>query len=164
MNIKEWFGSLQTRERYLLIGGTLVLLLLGLYVLFWEPLASDLEKLRTQDAASASQLIWMQQAQNEIRSLKGNRRTPNVDLRTSLISAVERTANSNRIRAQVKRMEPQGKKKISVEFTAVSFDQLISWLGELETRYGAKVVQFYSTQTDKPGRVDARVILTREAS
>ncbi|MGV6858510.1 MAG: type II secretion system protein GspM [bacterium] len=162
MNIKDWFGSLQARERYLLVGGSLVLLLLALYILFWEPLGNQVDKLRKQDAAMASQLNWMHSAQAEIRNLKGNTRTPSIDLRTSLISAVERTANARGIRGQVKRMEPQGRGKISVEFTGVGFDQLTQWLGQLESGYGAKTTQFHSTQSDKPGRVDARVILTRE--
>ncbi len=164
MNITQWFTSLQTRERYLLGAGSITLILLALYLLLWEPLKTDIAKLRVQDNASGSALTWMHNAQTELQGLKHNQHQPNIDLKTSLITAVEQSATSKGIRGQIKRIEPQGQQKISVELTLVGFDQLMTWVSFLESRYGTKVVQFHSTQTEKTGLVDARIILTREAS
>lgn len=160
--MKEWFNSLQARERYLLLGSTFILIVLMVYLWVLEPVSNQLKQLRTSVNSGESQIVWMQNASAEARSLKGNAGgNQKVDTRTSLITAVERSANSHGIRTQLKRIEPQGSSKISTEFQAVGFDTLINWLGKLEKQYGAKVVQLNSSRSDAPGRVDARIILSR---
>lgn len=162
MMVKDWFNSLQPRERYLVVGGSVIVLILLVYLWLLEPVSKEVSQLRTTVASGENQILWMQNASAEAQTLKGGAsRNNKVDTRTSLITAVERSASSSGIRAQLKRMEPQGSKKISTEFKAVGFDQLINWLGVLEKNYAAKTVQLNSTRGDASGRVDARIIISR---
>lgn len=164
MNARDWFNNLQSRERLLLIGGVVALAILIIYLWVLEPLSRDVRDLRARSDGAEAQLSWMRNASAEVRSLKssGSRNTK-VDTRTSLITAVEKSTTQAAIRGSVKRMEPRGNNKISVELEGVGFDQLMSWLGTLESRYGAKAVQVNSTRSNLPGRVDARLILERSS-
>ena len=165
MNAREWFNNLQARERALLIGGSIVLLLLILYLWLLEPLSKDLTSLRGRVEGGEAQLAWMNSASTEAQNLKSTgTRGRSVDTRTSLITAVERSSSQAGIRTQVKRMEPQGNDKLSVEMEAVPFDQLMTWLGNLESDFAARVIQINSNRSNLPGRVDARIILGRDAA
>lgn len=162
--MKAWYESLQERERLLLLGGSLLLGLMLLYLLVWEPLQRDVRNLEAAVHAARGQVSWMQQASAEATALKG--RAPGTapsKSRGSLINAVEQSAGQAGLRQAIQRMEPQGSDKIILEFREVAFDHLITWLGSLEQRYAAHVSQFNATRSPSPGRVDARVILERNA-
>lgn len=162
MNLRNWFNTLQFRERVLVAGGALVLLVLIVYLWIIEPLSNDVERLQKRVEGGQSQVAWMSNASNEVQGLRSSgSRGGSVDTKTSLITAVERSSSQMGIRSQVKRMEPQGNNKLSIEMTAVPFDQLMEWLGSLEKTFAASVVQLNSTRSKLPGRVDARIIIGR---
>ena len=159
----EWFNTLQTRERYLLGAAAVVVALVLLYTLVWDPVVSSVSRLEKSVAASQRQLVWMQNASAEIRALqRSSGGSARVQRNVSLITAVESSAKRSGVRQQVTRMEPQGAKKISVELKKVNFDRLISWIEVVARQYGASVAQFSASKTDAPGLVDARLIFTRE--
>lgn len=163
MNLRDRFNTLQFRERMLLIGGGIVLLILAFYLWVLEPLSNDLDSLRSRVQGGEAQLSWMNNASNEVKTLRATGSgTGTTDTTTSLITVVERTASQIGIRPQVKRMEPQGNNKLSIELVAVPFDPLMEWLGNLEQSFAAKVIQLSSTRSALPGRVDARIIIGRD--
>ena len=46
--MKDWFAGLEPRERQLIISGGVVLLVMLLYLLVWEPIAKDNESLKSR--------------------------------------------------------------------------------------------------------------------
>ncbi|HHJ19366.1 MAG TPA: type II secretion system protein M [Gammaproteobacteria bacterium] len=163
--MNAWFNGLQDRERYLVVGGAVTLLLLLVYLLLWEPAVSGREKLQKSVVAQRSQLLWMNNASAEVQALQKNSSAGHSsNLRMSLIRAVESSASRTGLRSSVTRMEPQGAKKITVELKQASFDRLVEWIGLLQRDYGASIQQFSASKTDAKGLVDARFILARGAS
>ncbi len=163
--MKEWFNNLQTRERNWVLGTALILAVLLVYLLLWEPVTKKVTHLKNAVHAQQNQLTWMQQANQEIKALQaGSGDQPILNQGTSLINAVESSAKQTGIRETVTRIEPQGSDKISVELRATEFDRLIDWIGLLTNQYDAKITQFSASRTDAKGRVDARFILSRKSS
>jgi general secretion pathway protein M len=163
--MKEWFNNLQTRERNLVLGAALVLAALIVYLLIWEPVTKKVAHLDSSVKAQQAQLTWMQQASQEIKTLqRGSSTQPTSNQGASLINAVERSAKETGINDSVTRTEPQGSNKITVELHDTEFDRLIDWIGILTRRYNARITQFNANRTDIKGHVDARFILSREAS
>ncbi len=159
----EWFNTLQARERYLLGAAGVVVALVLLYTLVWDPVASSVSRLEQSVSTERRQLLWMQNASQEILALRRSGGSGATTQRNvSLITAVESSAKRGGVRQQVTRMEPQGAKKITVELKKVNFDRLVGWIESLSRQYGATVAQFSASKTDAPGLVDARVIFTRE--
>ncbi|RUM94919.1 MAG: hypothetical protein DSZ28_00700 [Thiothrix sp.] len=163
--MKEWFNNLQTRERNLVLGLALILAVLLIYLLLWEPVTKKVAGLENSVNAQQAQLTWMQQASQEIMALqKGTRPQATSNQGTSLINAVESSAKNTGIRDTITRTEPQGSDKITVELHSTEFDRLVDWIGVLTNQYNAQITQFSASRTDAKGRVDARFILSRESS
>ena len=159
--MKEWYTNLQERERLIIIAAVVILIPLMLYLVLWEPLSRQVDTLRNNVGAAQAQVAWIQQSSQEAKSLQANSGAPSAKLNVSLISAVETTANQRGIRPQIKRIEPQGNQKISIEIDDASFDKVISWISQLQTEYGASVTQLSASRAERPGRIKARLILKR---
>ncbi len=159
--MKDWFATLQPRERLILIAAAVLLIPLLIYLLIWEPIGKEVNMLRNSVAAGQKQLSWLQQASSEARALQANGSATTPQSNVSLISAVEKSAAERNLRSYLKRIEPQGSDKISIDIDDAAFDDIIYWIGELQTRYGATVAQFSAARSDSPGRVQARLVLTR---
>ncbi len=159
--MKDWFATLQPRERLILMAAALLLVPLLIYLLIWEPVSKEVGSLRTSVNAGQQQVAWLQQASSEARALQasGNAVTPASNV--SLITAVETSAAERNLRSYLKRIEPQGSNKISIDIDDAAFDDIIHWISELQTRYGATVAQFNASRSDQPGRVQARLVITR---
>ncbi len=159
--MKEWYANLQERERLILLVAIAVLIPLMLYLLLWEPLSKEVSSLRNSVNAGQKQVAWLQQASQEVKALNAASDTSPRQQNVSLISAVESTANQRGIRSEIKRIEPQGNNKISIEIDNAAFDEIIEWISLLQDQYGASVVQFNASGSDQPGRIQARLILER---
>ena len=163
--MKEWFNSLQTRERNLVLGAALILAALIIYLLLWEPTAKKVAGLKNAVNTQQTQLAWMQQASQEVKALqKGPLPLSTSNQGLSLINAVENSAKKTGLSETITRTEPQGSDKITVELRGTEFDRLVNWIGVLTNQYSAQVTQFNASRTDAKGRVDARFILSREPS
>ena len=160
--MKEWFATLQPRERLILIAAALLLLPLLVYLLVWEPIGKEVDTLRTSVSASQKQIAWLQQASSEAKALMASGTAASPQSTVSLISAVEKSASERNLRSYLKRIEPQGSDKISIDIDDAAFDDIIHWIGELQSRYGATVAQFTASRGDNPGRIQARLVLTRD--
>ncbi|HID82236.1 MAG TPA: type II secretion system protein M [Chromatiales bacterium] len=159
--MKAWFIALQPRERLIVTIAAIVLALMLLYLLAWNPISTRLHAARQDVAADRSLLVWMQKSNAEIKKLRGGtkRKAPNLNI--SLINAVESTARQAGIRKSITHLEPKGDTGISVQIKGANFDQLIRWQATMEKQYAALATQINIKPTDKPGLVDARIKFTR---
>lgn len=160
--MKEWFETLQERERLIIIAAGVLLVPLLLYLLLWEPLSKSISNLQTSINAAEGQVRWMQAASLEVKDLRKSGNAPQAS-GGSMINSVESSANGAGLRSAIQRMEPQGSNKISLEMRDADFDALILWLGQLEKKFGINASQFNATPSRNPGRVDARISLERSS-
>ncbi len=160
--MKAWFDNLQPRERLILIAAAAILLPLLIYLLVWEPAAKKVDTLRASVSAGQKQVAWLQQASAEAKALQA-RSGGAVAAQTSvsLISAVENSASERNLRSYLKRIEPQGSDKIAIDIDSAGFDDIVQWIDELQSRYGANVAQFTASRSDQPGRIQGRLVLSR---
>ena len=76
--MKDWWESLQSRERYMvLVAGALVLLTL-LYFAIWSPIASSRDSKQARVDAKRDTVVWMLTKKQEVEHLK--RINPNLCL------------------------------------------------------------------------------------
>lgn len=157
--MKDWFFSLQERERLLVGGGAVVLLLLVVYLLVWEPIASGYNDLKTTVAEQKETLAWMRQAAGQIKALQRSGAGGAQGLGgRSLLAVVDQSARSGGLGSAIKRIEPDGSKGVKVWFEGAAFDPMIIWLGDLTKSYSIQP----SVITLEPvgsGRVNARLTL-----
>ena len=162
--MKKWFAGLEPRERLLVSGGAVVLVLLLLYVVIWEPIASGYRNLQEDVAEQKQTLAWMQQAATQIKTLQ---RSSTGDVRglggRSLLAVVDKSARSGGLGDSIKRIEPDGSKGVKVWLEGVAFDPMILWLGKLTRTYQIET-SLITIEPQGAGRVNARLTLLEPAA
>ncbi len=159
--MRDWFESLEVRERLFVSAGAVVIVVAILYAFAWVPL----EKRHSEVATSVAD--W-QRSLAELRPLKNVQRSasaprPGAGAQQSTIIIVDQTLRSRGLEQYRQRSQPTSTNGIRVEFEDVAFDDLVLWLGDLADQY-AMHVQAGSVNAGSrsgPGRVNASLTLER---
>ena len=161
--MKDWFDGLEQREQVIVgIGGIIAALIL-LWALIWMPLA------RAHDEAQASLERW-QDALADLRVVAANlnaagpvasasRPASSTD---SPVVIVDRTLREHSLNNTARRQQPTPN-GVRVEFENVAFDQLVVWLGDLNSRFAMDVQagSLSIAARSGPGRINASLTLER---
>jgi len=155
--VNEWLSKLEPRERVVLgLGGLVAAVIIG-WTFVWSPLRDRAAELDTAVADRAREVVDLRRAANLAA-------TPGVAINeaaaSSLLVLIDETARSVGLTAAITRSNQDGPDTISVSFRGARFDQLLSWLVDLEQRYGLAVVSAGVTPA-AAGFVDGQVRLDR---
>ena len=161
--MKDWFESLEARERVFVSAGSAIVVLALIYGLIWAPLDKKHAALRT-DVEN-----W-QRSIAELRPLRvtgTSNAQPSVTLiiasQQTPITIVDQTLRSRGLDRYRRRSQPTASNGIRISFEDVAFDELVLWLGDLSEQYEMHV-QIASFSTDAqaaPGRTNATITLER---
>lgn len=158
--MKDWFYSLEQRERVFLIGGGVAAGLALIYLLLLNPLYTGTAERGARVEQKGEDLAWMRRAAANIREPS---KTPVFE--GTLVVIVDRTARAAGLGDSLKTNQPTGPDSIRVRLDSAAFDALVQWLGELQTTYQ---IQIQSATFDGaggiPGVVNATVILERPSA
>jgi general secretion pathway protein M len=160
--LESFLLRLAPRERVLVLLAAAAVAMTLFFLLVWEPLAQAHQ--RRADALQAARALAERlevigaEVQRSRRS-GGGAQAP--DLGTSLLAAVDLSARAGTLSKPPSRIQPEGEREVRVWLEAVSFDSLLRWIGELETRYGIQVQTADIERAERPGLVDARLTLVR---
>lgn len=163
--MKEWWDSLGTRERLILIAGVAIVVPLLLWALLWRPLVGGVERLEADVAAQREQLRWMQNAAAEIDQLRGSGAQATAGLGgRSLLAVVDQSARGAGLGSGLKRIEPESADAVRVRLEGVSFDAVVTWLDELSRQFGVYASLVSIEREPVPGQVSVRLTLHAAAS
>ncbi|HEX4896389.1 MAG TPA: type II secretion system protein M [Solimonas sp.] len=159
LRLQSWLAQLAPRERVLVLSGAGVVALTLLYLLIWEPLAKAHAQ-RAESLEAARALAGrIETAAALVQSQRGSGGAVNRNL--SLLAAVDQTSRSPVLGKPPTRVQPEGDREVRVWIDDVSFDNLLRWLQELETRYGIVARSAELERGQAPGTVNARLSLAR---
>lgn len=156
--VRTYLDGLNPRERRMVIGAAIFLLVFLLYQLVWMPVAGRVSKLEDKVARQQQELIGMQQAAQEVRQLSGGRNQRSSSS-GSLLGVIERTARQSKLGDSIRKVQPEGKKGVRVWLDKAPFDDVIKWLDGLQRKQGVTVANFSVEQQPEPGRVNARLLI-----
>jgi general secretion pathway protein M len=161
--VKDWFESLEVREKiFVSVGGVIVLFSL-IYGFAWAPLD------RRHTELKADVQAW-QRSLADLRPLHGRSGNPGQTRSAALpgvqqspIIIVDQTLSSRGLDRYRRRSQPTTSNGIRVEFENVAFDELVLWLGELSSQYAMQVQagSFSTTPQIAAGRINATITLER---
>jgi general secretion pathway protein M len=159
--MRDWFDSLQARERLFVVAAALFLAFAVLYLAIWMPLD------RGQKSLALSVDTW-KTALAELRPLKsqlqvaGNGQTQSASGNQSLVVIIDNTLRERGLYSALQRSQPTAGNGIRVEFENVAFDDLVLWLGDLSSKYGLQLQSgSFSIPQDSKGRVNSTLTLER---
>ncbi len=160
--MRDWWDGLQPRERLMLGGGAVVLALLAVYLLLFEPVTKRQAALASSVAAKRAELAWMQDQAKTVVALRRTGQTLRSEDRRSLLAVVDSSLIRAKLKPQLQRMEPDGNDAVKLWFGATNFDDLMLWLDALDQQSGLQVASLRLKPIDQPALVDANLTLKRE--
>lgn len=161
--MRDWFESLESRERLVVSLGAIIVVVSLIYGLVWAPLSSRYE------TVSTSVGDW-QRSLDELRPLKGlaqhGAQAGSLVTRTATqapIIVVDQTLRSRGLEQFRRRSQPTSSNGIRVEFENVAFDDLVLWLGDLSDGHAMHVQAGSLSKGSQtgPGRINATLTLER---
>ena len=155
------YQELQPRERVMVAVGAVVVLITLIYLVFWEPLANARAKQQaalTDERALAERLETIGAAVQKARA-SGVGAIQGRD--QSLLTLIDQQGRAPELGKPPSRMQPEGENEVKVWFEDVSFDALVRWMAQLETRNGVKIVGAEIERRAGAGLVNARLTVTR---
>lgn len=155
--LRQWFLSLEKRERWVLGGGGVILILFIIYIGVVSPYISHRHALAAQAQDQLSLLAWMRPAASRIQSLRGNQ--PAALPGGSLLSAVNSTVASAGLGSALQQAQLSDDGSVRVQFSSVNFDSLVHWLAGLQRTYAVTASDVTVTRAAGPGQVDASLKL-----
>lgn len=161
--MKDWFYGLEQREQLIVGVGAVIASLILLWALVWLPLD------RAHNDAQANVARW-QGALADLRVVAANlgssgpstAPTRGVTSNDSPVVIVDRTLREHSLNNTAKRQQPTPN-GVRVEFENVAFDQLVIWLGDLNSRHAMEVQAGSLSLASRagPGRINASLTLER---
>ena len=160
---QQWLDSLQQREKTIVIGGAIALIFILFYLLVWEPITSNHEQQQLKLESQSQLYSWMKNASNEITSIKaaGGSLTSRFK-NQSTSSLADRSARTTGVKPFITKIE-QSKKGVKVILKSASFDLIINWLSDMESKYGISSSNIKVERAKAPGAVDAYITLERSS-
>jgi len=160
--VKQWFNALPTKERWMVSGTSLLIVVTLFYLMVWEPIHVGLQAEQQKKRAQQEILLWMQQAASEVKVLRasGTRGTVR-DKNKPITLVIEQSINNAGLKSSIKKIESSGNNGARVSLNDASFNQILVWLNTLATHNGTQVVSANIERSDKLGRVNARLTFER---
>ncbi|MCU7935532.1 MAG: type II secretion system protein M [Candidatus Thiodiazotropha sp. (ex Dulcina madagascariensis)] len=159
--MKQWWQSKTQQEHMALILGAATVLILLLYLLLWRPFTQSLETKALLVKSQQTTLNWMQDNLGLVQRLRSQQKGSAGASNEALLTVVDRTAKKIRLRQQIQRIKPQGDKAVQLWVEQAPFDTLMLWLSQLTQAYGIEIESLNIDRQEKPGLVNARLVLQR---
>lgn len=160
--LQERYAALEPRERRLVIAGALVLVVLVYYLALLEPLmnarSAAADRLAAEQAL-ATQLVQARAELGQQRSTGSSRRSSARP--RSLLAVVDQTGKAAGLGDGMRRVQPEGDKRVRVWLEDVAFNDTIRWLDRIKRTDGLTVDTADISAASEPGKVEARLGLTR---
>ena len=157
--MNKWIASLNQREQLSLLALALALGLYLLYVVIWSPVVQKRNELTLRNENISASLQRVDAMVSEILLLRKS--DPGSSHRRNLTSLINRS--TARMNLQVSRLQPNSRGELQVRLENASFDDIISWLYDMEFAQGLLVREVSITRSGGAGRVNASVRLAQGA-
>ncbi len=161
--LRQWLETLEQRERYIVIGGSIALVVMMFYLIIWEPITEKYSQQHSQHESQRELYNWMKNASAEISSLKSAGGNSMARFRNQSISSLaDRSATTTGIKPYIEKID-QSKNGVKVTLKAANFDRIVTWLSDLKNKYGIFASKVKIEKSKEAGAVDASVTLERSS-
>lgn len=159
--LKDKFNSLKPRERMIVLGGAMLVLVVAIYMFGLAPLYGAVNAQAQRVAQKEGDLAWMRSVAGEVQMLSAAAPSRPGPSNESLVVLIDRAARECGLASSLTGQTPNGERGIRVRLEAAEFDKLMVCLGTLQQVHSVDVESATIDRTAKPGLVNANLVLTR---
>ncbi|MEM1264210.1 MAG: type II secretion system protein M [Pseudomonadota bacterium] len=157
--MKNWFDGLAAREKAMVAFGAVFVVIALFYALIWAPLSSNNELLASDIESDRKTLTELRRVEGRLTPPSGGAQRPTGQ---SLAIVISQSVNRFQLRDSLVRNNPSADDStVTVRFENAAFDNIVSWLADLERGSSLGVRSSSFNRTETSGRVDATVTLER---
>ena len=156
--MSELLARYSQREKMIVLAALLVIVVIGFHSLVIEPYQMRVVELQEELEQQRADLEWMKSAVANMPSKTAASDTVEID--GTLANFVDQAVRSQGLSSKLKQMSPVGTDEIRMRYTAVDFNQLISFIAQVNGS-GLDVKDVRITPGEIPGIVDSNVVLMR---
>lgn len=159
--LRDKFSALKPRERVVIIGGAILVLVTAVYVLALAPLYSAVNAQAKRVAQKEGDLAWLRSVSGEVAVLSAASPSRPGPSNESMVVLIDRAARECGLGSSLTGQTPNGDRGIRVRLESAEFDKLMVCLGTLQQVHSVDVESATIDRTAKPGLVNANLVLTR---
>jgi type II secretory pathway component PulM len=156
--VQEFWRARNSRERWVIVIASGLLLIALLDTLLWQPLLKSRDRLRRsvpELRLSAEQVKTQSALAQQLKARAGANTAQTSDLSQALSQAATAAGLSKNL-SEVRSTDPN---RVSVTLESVGFDAWINLLSTLQMQYGAKLESGQLEALPEPGLVKVRAVL-----
>ena len=156
--MKDWFNTLNPRERNLVTYGSLiaVLLILGLFIV--EPLFDNNKKLNKVINHKSTALKIMQKQSLQVKQLQQQSAKPEQTNNQNPQQIIESALQTLRLKPALERMQSQGSNGVNLVLKNANADRTLRLMADLENKYGLIISSLtINTHKKEAGLIDVRL-------
>ena len=155
--IREWFNSLDQKDKKITIIAGIGLLIFVVYFLLLSPLNESVTDLKQKVASQQKSVNWMKQQVPLIRGTTGSGDSNQSQL--PLASIVNNTTKTYSL--PVSRRDSKSPNEMQIWFDNVSFNSFLQWSSEISSKHGITIVMVNIRSRDRDGIASINVKLLK---
>jgi general secretion pathway protein M len=157
--MKSYLSSLNEREKWMVAGALLCLILYCYYIFLYVPLSHQVGQKSTQLVEKISTLEWMKKVRLQNHKPKTKKTVDNSQLLTILATQLKEEFTQK----FPYQLQQTGSGDIQLTFDAVAFNSFIDWLEKINEKYTFTLKQFNAEKTPTPGVVRLMILINATA-
>lgn len=162
-NFKTWYFGLQPRERIIILGGAILVVLTALYLFALAPFYAAVAAREESVSQKKADVAWMRSVAGEMQVLAANQPMIATPTNESLVVLVDRTAREAGLSSALTGQTPNGETGIRVRLESAAFDMAMMWLGNLELSHSVAIESATFDRSSGPGLVNVNLVLNRSS-
>jgi general secretion pathway protein M len=157
--IQAWFSQLAPRERIMVAGCGVVIVLALIWTMIIKPVYTSSAALEVRVAEKQVQLASLQELAGQITPAGSSQAGGGQNRNDSIVVVIDRTTRSRQLAQYLKRNQPDGN-NVRLRFEGAPFDVLVAWLGELKQDHGMTMITANFDEAGV-GRINCSLVITR---
>jgi type II secretory pathway component PulM len=156
----NYLSKLSVREKLIVVTAIVVVVVLSIHGLVIDPYQKNLVRVAEEIDQAKSDLLWMQ---TEVERLPVTSATKkNVSFNGSLANLINQAVARQKLKTYLTQMTPIGESEIRIRYSAIDFNQLITFIATLKER-GLIIKELRINSTIDIATVDSTVVFMKPA-
>jgi general secretion pathway protein M len=151
----RWYAGREPDEQRIVIALTCLVAVTVLWAGVWKPISDWRTVQHNRHQNAQADLDWLRANEARARAVAGSGE-PTMGPR-ALLPVITRSAEAQGI--LVNRVQPEGTGAVSIAIQGQPFNELVSWLHQLEVNNGVTVQRLAVDAEGRPGMVNAQIRL-----
>ena len=160
VQLREWLDKLAPRERVLVLVAAAFAAFAIVYGVGLQPLYAARGRAAAEVDERRGLLRDLEQVARRFGP-QGGATLPAAASGESLVVLVDRSTRERGLGTYLKRNQPEGASGIRLRLENAPFDDLTSWLADIQARHGLAAISASFDPSGEPGRVNTNLVLER---